>query len=232
MISVSHNFQLTHSTWTHAGLPLVHTLALLRTSALYTIVWHIFLYTTTHTHAHAHTHTRTHAQRTCTHTVIHTHTHTYTLSHTHTHTHTHVQRTCTHQLYMWQTIHLSDDGTNTLSIQLYLCMPVQTTDSMYICVPSFLYMYRVSKVWLHCVPIWYSKCTQTLHTCTHTKLAHTHHCINVAIHMQKRSHTTHRYTDTHMTYTHKHTHTYGHGHTGTHGHTHNTQTDTHTDTHT
>ena len=54
-------------------------------------------------------------------------------------THTHVQRTCTHQFYMWQTIHLSDDGTNTLTHKHYCHMhiySIQSTDCISICVPS------------------------------------------------------------------------------------------------
>ena len=73
-------------------LTLVHTLALLRTWPC-TLSYGAFSYTQPHTYTHTHIHT-------------------------HTHTHTHVQRTCTHQLYMWQTIHLSDDGTNTLTHKL------------------------------------------------------------------------------------------------------------------
>ena len=69
-------------------------------------------------HTQAHTkYTDTHTRQSHkTHRNIHTRqTYTQTYTHTHTHTHTHVQHTCTHQLYMLQTIHLSDDGTNTLT---------------------------------------------------------------------------------------------------------------------
>ena len=95
-------------------LMLSHTCAhtyILAYMALYTIVWRIFLYTTT----------------------VRTRTHTHT--HTHTHIHTHVQRTCTHQLYMWQTIHLSDDGTNTLTHK-HCHMHMYSIDCISICVPS------------------------------------------------------------------------------------------------
>ena len=45
----------------------------------------------------------------------------------------------THQFYMWQTIHLSDDGTNTLTHKHYCHMhmySIQSTDCISICVPS------------------------------------------------------------------------------------------------
>ena len=70
----------------------------------------------THLHCCVHSPVRYRMAYFLIHNHTHTHTYTHTYTHTHTHTHTHVQRTCTHQLYMWQTIHLSDDSTNILSL--------------------------------------------------------------------------------------------------------------------
>ena len=153
--------------------------------------------------------------------LIYNHTHT----HTHAHTHTHVQRICTHQLYMWQKIHLSDDGTNTLThkhchMHMYSIQFNCTCACLYRPLILCKFVYQAFCTCIVSPRIEYIVSPSgTLNVHKHCTLAHTHHCINVAIHMQKCSHTTYRYTDTHMTYTHKHTHT-------------DTDTQVHMDTHT
>ena len=118
------------------------------------------------------------------HIFLYTRTHTRT----HTHTHTHVQRTCTHQFYMWQTIHLSDDGTNTLhhkhchmhmySIQ-FNCTCACQYRPLILC--KFVYQAFYTCIVFQGLN---TLCPHLilLHTCTHTPL------YNVAMHMQKRSH--------------------------------------------
>ena len=163
-------------------LTLVHTLALLRTWPC-TLSYGVFLI---HNHTHAHTHT--HAQ-----------THTHTHAHTHTHTHTHVQRTCTHQLYMWQTIHLSDDGTNTLThkhchMHMYSIQFNCTCASLYRPLILCKFVYQAFCTCIVSPRIEYIVSPSgTLNVHKHCTLAHTHHCINVAIH----AHTQHIDTQTH-----------------------------------
>ena len=99
---------------------------------------------------------------------------------------------------------------------VHLCMFVQTTDSMPICVPSFLYMYRVSKDWKIVSP----SGTLNVHiSCTlaqHTPLTYGH----------RHEHTHTGTHEIHVTDTQAHTHT-RQTHALTHTHTHDVNTDTH-----
>ena len=92
----------------------------------------------------------------------------------------------------------------TLSVtEIQLCkvnahFPLDCTWSIIACNPCSI----------HCVPIWYSKCTHILHTCiTHTPLYKCGNTHAIMLHRHTHNIQIHRHTNTHMTYTHKHTHT-------------------------
>ena len=163
-------------------LPLVHTLALLRTWPC-TLSYGVFSYTQPHTRTH-------------------THTHTYTHTHTHTHTHTLMYIVLAHTSYTCGK-HLSDDGANTLThkichMHMYSIQFNCTCACLYrpLILCKFVYQAFCTCI-VHCVPIWSSTCTQTLHTCiTHTPLytcthknAHTQHIdTHTHTHIRTRTH--------------------------------------------
>ena len=135
--------------------------------------------------------------------------------------HTHIQRTCTHQLCMWQTIRLSDDGTNYYTNTLthkHCHMHMHSIQF------NLLYLHlctKLAKHTHHCIT--HTQDTRNTHTDTQMHNRHTN------ADTQTHTHTWHTQT---QTYSDTQTHTDGHRLTHMDTKTHHTYGKTHTHAHT